>query len=68
MQKKGTIEIKVYHGDYGKKGGNTTGTSKGFLSKNTISVPEKSLKGNAKSHGTRYVALLKLSAVPPTFA
>jgi hypothetical protein len=55
LQKKGTIEIRVYNGDYGRKGGDTPGTSEGFLNKSSINVPESALKGQAKSHGTRYV-------------
>jgi hypothetical protein len=50
----GTIEIKVYREDYGKQGGPTPGTTKGFQRPNEV-VPEKALKGDAKSHGTAYV-------------
>lgn len=57
MQKKGTIEVRVYYGDYGKKGGDTPGTSQGFSNKGTITVPEKALKGQAKSHVTAFVTL-----------
>jgi hypothetical protein len=63
-QKNSTIEIKVYHGDYGKKGGNIAGALEGFLSKNSITIPEKSLKGNTNSDGTRSATLPKLSTVP----
>ena len=50
----GTIEIKVYRENYGKKGGETPGTTRGFHKQNEV-IPEKALKGEAKSHGTRYV-------------
>jgi hypothetical protein len=65
LQKKGTIEIRVYNGDYGRKGGDTPGTSEGFLNKSSINVPESALKGQAKSHGTRYVEIPGHSIVPP---
>lgn len=50
----GTIEIKVYRESYGKQGGETPGTTIGFHNRNEV-IPEKALKGEAKSHGTAYV-------------
>ncbi|KAF7953831.1 uncharacterized protein EAE97_001230 [Botrytis byssoidea] len=52
MAKIGKIEIKVYRTMYGKKGGDVKNSKKGFLTKNNREVPEKALKGEAKSHGT----------------
>lgn len=52
----GTIEIKVYRENYGKQGGETPGTTKGFRIGNEV-FPEKAMKGDAKSHGTTYVLL-----------
>jgi hypothetical protein len=66
LQKKGTIEIRVYNGDYGRKGGDTPGTSEGFFKRGSINVPEKALKGQAKSHGTRYATIPSFSNVQPS--
>ncbi|KAF7910814.1 uncharacterized protein EAF01_002323 [Botrytis porri] len=52
MAKIGKIEIKVYRTTYGKKGGDVKNSKKGFLTKKNREVPEKALKGEAKSHGT----------------
>ncbi|TGO87593.1 hypothetical protein BPOR_0216g00030 [Botrytis porri] len=51
MAKIGKIEIKVYRTTYGKKGGDVKNSKKGFLTKKNREVPEKALKGEAKSHG-----------------
>ena len=50
MKKAGCIEVRVHRGRYGKKGGDTEGSSKGFLKRDT-EVHEKIIKGEAKSHG-----------------
>lgn len=55
MQKVGTIEIKVFSENYGKQGGDMNATSEGFLESDDETIPEKALKGQAKSHGTAYV-------------
>jgi len=52
MSKVGKIEIKVYREMYGKQGGDAETTSTGFLGREEAEVPEKVLKGQAKSHGT----------------
>ena len=67
MQKKGTIEIRVYNGDYGRKGGGTPGTSEGFFGRGNVHVPEKALKGQAKSHGTRYAVFPNFPKFPSIF-
>ncbi|TAQ83913.1 hypothetical protein B7494_g7759 [Chlorociboria aeruginascens] len=48
LQKVGTIEIRLYRENYGKKGGDTEATSKGFLNSKGEIVPEASLKGAAE--------------------
>jgi len=50
MKKIGRVEVWVFRGRYGKKGGDTEGSSKGFLKRDT-EVHEKTIKGEAKSHG-----------------
>ncbi|KAF4632647.1 hypothetical protein G7Y89_g5474 [Cudoniella acicularis] len=55
LQKVGLIEITVWRTDYGKKGGDTPGDAKKFLTEkgDDTCVPERALKGgDAKSHGT----------------
>lgn len=56
----GLIEVRVFREMYGRKGGATTASSNGFI-RNSIEVPEKSIKGEAKSHGTAFVTYLSIS-------
>lgn len=55
MQKVGTIEIRVFSENYGKRGGDMDTASEGFLESNDETIPEKALKGQAKSHSTACV-------------
>lgn len=55
LNKVGVIEIKVYREYYGKKGGAAPGTGKGFFNTDK-EIPEKALKGDAKSHAIEYVS------------
>jgi hypothetical protein len=54
LNKVGIIEIKVYREVYGEKGGAAPGTGKGFF-KTDKEIPEKALKGDAKSHAIEFV-------------
>jgi hypothetical protein len=47
------MQLTNFDVGYGRSGG---GTSEGFLEDNEA-VPDKALKGDAKSHGTAYVFL-----------
>jgi len=49
----GLIQVRVFREMYGTKGGATAASSSGFI-KRSIEVPEKSIKGEAKSHGTAF--------------
>jgi hypothetical protein len=52
MLKVGMIEIRVYRTTFGRPGGPTEASTEGFLDIEGTEVPEKALKGKAKSHGT----------------
>ncbi len=52
MRKVGTIEIKVYAENYGKKAGDADDTTGDFLDEEEDEIPEKAMKGDAKDHGT----------------